>query len=167
MIETEVKPVKVTYTLKDLRELKVSYQRQGDAYFDELCLVTRTMGCPVKIDRFEFIVFQYSEITAMYRESSEYWITQPGGMGRPAIKRVLSIFVNGNWEDPNALHVCYLERGDGAYAKYEPRFVPGKWTDILLGFMAGSLETGRAAEHRRNEAERAELMQELLIGVEI
>jgi hypothetical protein len=45
--------------------------------------------------------------------------------------------------------------------------VPGKWTDILLGFMAGSLETGRAAEHRRNEAERAELMQELLIGVEI
>jgi hypothetical protein len=167
MIETEVKPVKVTYTLTDLRELKVSYQRQGEALFDDLCMITRTMGCPVKIGRLEFIVFQYSDITAMYREISDYWITEPGGMGRPAIRRVLSVFVNGNWEDPNALHVCYLERGDGAYARYQPRFVPGHWTEILQTFLAGSIETGRAAEHRRNEAERAELMQELLIGIEI
>jgi hypothetical protein len=137
--------------------------------FEDLSLVTRTMGCPVKISGRNYVIFQYSEITAMYHEVSDFWITDQsnGGLGRATLKQVLSVFVNGSWEDPNALHVCYLERGDGAYARYQPRFIPGNWSNTLLEFLAGAIEVGRAAGKRKAEAERAALLRELLIGITV
>lgn len=161
----------VAYTLDDLEALKVEYLHEGENLFDRLALIVAALGSSITIGHRNYLIWQRDNITALFSSRQERYLP---GKGRYQETQTLSIFLNcptvRDIEKPDRLQVCYLKR-DPFTSKMaddpDARFVPGKWTDEMLSYLAAAKQIVSQQWDEITEAKRLALMKELLIGTEI